>query len=313
MEKLNIALLAGGWSGEREVSLNSGEAVFEALDREKYNIFRYDPRDDLTRLIEDRETIDLALVLLHGKLGEDGCLQGFLKLLGIPCLGSGVLPSAMAMNKKIAKKMYRSQGLDVVEDVILFRGDNFSVASIIALLGPSTVVKPVAEGSSLGVTLCHSENELLAGIERAFQYDQEVIVERYVNGREVTCCVLGNREVEALPLIEILPSEGYDFFDYEAKYKPGATKEICPAPLKAALAERVRSCAKKAHCVLECKAWSRTDMIIEGDKIYVLETNTIPGMTRTSLVPLAARTAGMSLSLLLDRLIALSFDLADSG
>lgn len=313
MKKLNIALLAGGWSGEREVSLKSGEAVYRSLDKRKYNVRKYDPRDDLAALIGDKEEIDLAFVLLHGKYGEDGCLQGFLDLLGIHSVGSGVLPSAMAMNKKIAKKMYVSAGLDVVDDVILVRGEDFSLNEIRDRLGVSTVVKPVAEGSSLGVSVCNSDDELRRAIEGAFQYDEEVLVEKCIRGREVTCCVLGSREVEALPLIEIVPSENYAFFDYEAKYTAGATKEICPAPLPAAQTEKAQSCAKLAHKTLHCQVWSRTDMIVDGEMIYILETNTIPGMTETSLVPLAAKTAGMSLSDLLDRLIGLSLELADSG
>ncbi|MFH1953781.1 MAG: D-alanine--D-alanine ligase [Pseudomonadota bacterium] len=310
MEKLRIALLAGGWSGEREISLMSGEAVYKALDKSKYLVSRYDPRDDLATLIEKRKTIDLAFILLHGKFGEDGCMQGFLDLLGIPFIGSGVLPSAMALNKKVAKDRFRGAGLEVVEDVMLCREEPFSVEAIVETLGPSTVVKPVAEGSSLGISICHSQERLLQGIEEAFQYDREVMVERYVKGREITCCVLGNRATEVLPVIEILPNPEYAFFDYKAKYTPGATREVCPAPLSEAETQKAQACARKAHEALKCRVWSRTDMMMDGERVYVLETNTIPGMTETSLVPLAAKTAGLSLSKLLDRLIQLSLEWA---
>ena len=306
MEKLRLALIAGGVSGEREVSLKSGDAVQRALDPAKYVVTWYDPKDGLAALLQDRQDIDLAFVLLHGRYGEDGSIQGFLDLLGIPYVGSGVLASAMALNKKVAKDVYERAGLQVIDDVHLTGRDGVSVEEILERLGHSTVVKPVSEGSSLGVAICHSKEELEQGINRAFELDEEVLVERFLRGTEVTCCVLGNRVLEALPLIEIVPNPEYTFFDYRAKYTPGATHEICPARISPALTEEVQSAAKRAHLALRCKVWSRTDMIIREDKVYVLETNTIPGMTETSLVPLAAKTAGMSFSQLLDRLIDLS-------
>lgn len=312
MGKINLALLAGGWSGEREISLQSGDAVYRALDKRKYNVTRYDPRDDLVTLIKERGRIDLAFVLLHGKFGEDGCMQGFLDLLGIPFVGSGVLSSAMSLNKKLAKQMYMSAGLNVIKDVILCRGQNFTTDHIMEIVGPSTVVKPVAEGSSLGMSVCHSEKDLLKGIHMALEYGKEIMIEQYVKGMEITCCVIGNRTLDAMPLIEIVPNSDYLFFDYDAKYTPGATREICPARLPESQTQRVQSCAKKAHKVLKCEVWSRTDMIIQGDKIYLLETNTIPGMTENSLVPLAAKAAGMSLSHLADKLVELSLELTDS-
>jgi D-alanine-D-alanine ligase len=306
MNKLRIALLAGGWSGEREISLKSGESVYNALDKPKYEVRQYDPRDDLVTLIHERSNIDLAFILLHGKYGEDGCVQGFLELLGIRFVGSGVLASAMAMNKRMAKDRYKSVGLKVVEDVVLQRGETYPPDVILEKLGASTVVKPVSEGSSLGVSICHSRDDLLRGIEAAFELDEEVLVEKYVKGREVTCCVFGNRTLEALPLIEIVPNPGYAFFDYAAKYTPGASREICPAPLRKEEAAEAESCAKEAHRALQCEIWSRSDMIIQDGEVFLLETNTIPGMTETSLVPLAARTAGFTFAEFLDRLIELS-------
>ena len=313
MSVKNIALLAGGWSGEREISLKSGEAVYRALNKQKYHVTRYDPRYDLTTLINEKENIDLAFILMHGKFGEDGCIQGVLDILGIPYVGSGVLPSAMAMNKQIAKERYKSAGLNTIKDIMLNKGSEFSVDHIMESVGPSMVVKPVAEGSSLGISICHSIEELLKGIDLAFQYDQKIMVEQYIEGREITCCALGNRVIQTLPLVEIVPNPGYTFFDYKAKYTPGATEEICPAPLSRAQTDQAQSCAKKAHEALKCRVWSRTDMMIQGEKIYILETNTIPGMTETSLVPLAAKAAGMTLSQLLEKLIELSLELTDSG
>jgi D-alanine-D-alanine ligase len=235
-------------------------------------------------------------------------MQGLLDLLGISYVGSGILGSAMAMNKRIAKSVFRTEGLLVADDVLLYKAEPYSLDQIPERLGASTVVKPASEGSSIGVTICHSKEELLKGIEAAFHHDQEILVERFLNGKELTCCVLGNSSLEALPVIEIVPNPKYSFFDYQAKYTPGATSEICPARISLAQTEEVQSCAMRAHRALQCRDWSRTDMILSDDKVYVLETNTIPGMTETSLVPLAARTAGMAFPHFVDRLIALCME-----
>ncbi len=306
--KIRVAVLAGGWSEEREVSLKSGKAVYAALNRERYDVTIYDPRNDLEVLTKRRTEIDLAFILLHGKFGEDGRVQGMLDILQIPFVGSGVLSSAMAMNKRIAKDVCRSVGLRVAEEVILKQGERFSVKRLIAKLGSPVVIKPVSEGSSIGVSIAHDREEILEGIEKAFQYDAEVMAEEYLDGTEITCCVLGNQVLETLPVVEIVPDVAHAFFDYEAKYLPGATDEICPAPIAPTLAEEAASCAKKAHRALKCSVWSRSDMIIRDEALYLLETNTLPGMTETSLFPLAARRAGMTLSDLLDRLIFLSLE-----
>jgi D-alanine-D-alanine ligase len=305
-KKIEIALLAGGWSGERDVSIKSGDAVYKALNKDRYNVTMYDPRDDLESLIRSRNDIDLAFILLHGKFGEDGTIQGLLDLLGVPFVGSGVLPSAIAFNKKMAKDIFKNAGLNVIKDEILYKGKEFSVDYIMDYLGPSTVVKPVAEGSSLGVSICHTREELIMGIQKAFLHDQEIMVESYIQGREVTCAVIGDKELETLPIVEIVPEQEHEFFDYEAKYTAGATKEICPAIIPISLKQKVEDCAKKAHNAIQCRTWSRIDMIIQGEDVYILEINTIPGMTDNSLVPLAARAAGISLPQLLDKLIDLS-------
>ncbi|MFZ0450605.1 MAG: D-alanine--D-alanine ligase [Desulfatiglandaceae bacterium] len=311
MKKIRLAILAGGWSGEREVSQGSGRAVYDALDRNRYEITFYDPKEHLLSLIENKDAIDLAFILLHGKMGEDGCLQGFLELLSIPYVGSGVLSSALAMNKKLAKEVYRSVGLQVPAQVILKRGEEIRPRFYREYLGEKVVVKPVSEGSSLGISICSSEVDLRIGIGKALLLDEEVMLEEHVAGREITCGVLGNAELETLPLIEIAPNPPYDFFDYEAKYTSGATREICPADLDETVAEKIREFAKLAHQALQCRVWSRTDTIIRGDEIFLLETNTIPGMTQNSLFPLAARTAGLSMAELVERLIQLSLEKTD--
>lgn len=312
-QKIRIAVLAGGWSGEREVSLKSGNAVFEALDRRKYEVGRYDPRDDLKALMRDASQIDLAFILLHGRFGEDGRIQGLLDVLGIRYVGSGVLASAMALNKRVAKDAFRRVGLRVADDRVIRLGEPFSADRLMEELGAPVVVKPVSEGSSLGIMIAHDPGRLAEGIRKAFHHDAEVMVEAYVGGTEVACCVLGNHDLDALPLIQIEPTEGYSFFDYKAKYTPGATHEICPAPLSGRQAAAAVACAKAAHRALGCRVWSRTDMILQDETPYLLETNTIPGMTETSLFPLAARAAGMSLSGLLDRMIALAMEATGQG
>ncbi|MFH1241021.1 MAG: D-alanine--D-alanine ligase, partial [Pseudomonadota bacterium] len=202
--------------------------------------------------------------------------------------------------------------LRVAKEIILRRGDKYSLGWVTESIGSPAVVKPVAEGSSIGVSICHNHHELKAGIEKAFEYDHEIMVEEYIDGQEITCCVLGNRSLEALPLVGIAPRATYRFFDYDAKYTAGATRETCPAPLSRALTDKAQSYGRKAHRALRCDVWSRTDMVVRGEEVYVLETNTIPGMTENSLFPLAARAAGLSLSGFLDRLISLSLELKNT-
>lgn len=311
-KKLTVALLAGGKSAEREVSLKSGEQVFRTLDKERYEVLRYDPRDDLMRLAQDAEKIDVALIILHGRLGEDGTIQGFLESLSIPYHGSKVLGSAVAMNKIFSKRLYEQAGLPVSPYVIADRLDSTNPAWIAAQLGMPCVVKPENEGSSIGLSIVRREPELGDALRKAWRYDRRCLVEKYVSGIEITVAVLGNDTLEALPLVEIIPDDKYEFFDYEAKYTPGATREICPARLPGDLTEKARDYAKRAHLALGCRGYSRTDMIVAANEAYVLETNTIPGMTQTSLFPQAAAAAGISFPALLDRLIALALEDAGS-
>ncbi len=301
--KTRIAVLSGGWSKERSISLKSGKAVLMALDPEKYDIASYDPQEDLEALWKNRNEVDLAFVLLHGKYGEDGRIQGLLDLFQIPFVGSGVLAGAMAMNKRVTKDVYRSVGLPVPKDVVLRKTESFSLENIKERLGLPIVIKPVCEGSSLGISIMEGDADILAGIEKAFTFDAEVLLEEYVAGREITCAVLGRQHLETLPLVEIVPRSGHRFFDFDAKYKVGETTEICPAQIDSHLRNEAFELAKNAHQALHCRDWSRTDMIVRDDKIFLLETNTIPGMTETSLVPLAARGKGWKLGRLLDHMI----------
>jgi D-alanine-D-alanine ligase len=308
MEKLRLALIAGGKSSEREVSLKSGAQVFEALDKTKYDIRRYDPLTDLGRLVHDAPEIQVALIIMHGRGGEDGAMQGFLELLEIPYQGSGVLASALAMDKELSKALYQRAGLEGPPTVAFGRQNAPSPEEIESFLGLPVVIKPAGEGSSIGITLARTLPELEAGLAAAFRYGPQVLVEQFIQGTEVTGAVLGNADLQALPLVEIIPAENYAFFDYDAKYLPGASREICPARLDPEMTEKAQECALTAHEALGCRGYSRTDMIVQEGKIFVLETNTIPGMTATSLFPQAAKAAGLEFPALLDRLIELALE-----
>jgi D-alanine-D-alanine ligase len=308
MEKLRLALLSGGISSEREVSLNSGNQVYDALDKDKYEIVRYDPKFDLARLVADADGIDAALIILHGPFGEDGTVQGLFELLDIPYQGSGVLGSAVAMNKLVAKQLYEKAGLPVPAYQVFKKGQAIDADACVQDIGLPLVVKPVELGSSVGMTIVRSADQLPQAFEKAFERDDAVMAEAFVDGVELTAGVLGNDELEAFPLIEIIPNDTYEFFDYEAKYTPGATSEICPARIDDADRDKAQEYAMAAHRALACKGYSRTDMILKDGEVYLLETNTIPGMTATSLLPQAAEKAGYSFGALLDRLIELGIE-----
>lgn len=308
MEKLTLALISGGVSTEREVSIQSGEQVYAALDKDKYEVIRFDPKTDLKRLVDMAPQIDAALIILHGPYGEDGTVQGLLDLLEIPYQGSGVLGSALAMNKIVSKQLYEKAGIPVPPDVVVQRGDHFEVAACVKRLGLPLVVKPVECGSSVGMSIVKAADDLQAAVEKAFSYDDAILIEMFIQGLELTAGVIGNNDLEALPVIEIIPDQQHEFFDYEAKYTAGVTQEICPARIDPELTAKVQAYAKQAHQTLFCKGYSRTDMILKDGEIYVLETNTIPGMTANSLLPRAAKAAGMTFSQLLDRLITLSLE-----
>ncbi|MDP3480552.1 MAG: D-alanine--D-alanine ligase [Desulfoprunum sp.] len=306
-QKMHVALLAGGTSGEREVSLNGAAEVERSLDPQRFLVRRYDPATDLARLVSDAGQIDFAFILLHGLQGEDGTVQGLLELLGIPYQGSGVLGSAIAMDKHLSKELFRQHGLPVAESVVIRLGEPVKLQELVAQLGLPLVVKPVREGSSLGLTIARTLTELQAGIESARRHDRQVMVEQYIKGREITAAVLGNDDLTALPLIEIIPGEGFEFFDYTAKYQAGASQEICPAPISPELTAKAQGYALGAHVALRLRGYSRTDMILDAaGNFYLLETNTIPGMTATSLLPQAAAKHGLSFSQFLERLIELA-------
>lgn len=308
MKKIRLALLAGGISSERSVSLNSGNQVFDALNKDRYDIVRYDPKTDLTRLVMDAPGIDAALIILHGPYGEDGTVQGLLDLLDIPYQGAGVLGSAAAMNKLLSKRLYQQADIPTPAFRYFTAGQRIDIPALTQELGLPLVVKPACAGSSVGMTIVRKETDLDRAVQEGFSHDDTIIVEAYIKGLELTCGVLGNDDILALPVIEIIPGQGHEYFDFTAKYVAGETEEICPARIAGHITRRVQDLAIAAHLSLFLKGYSRTDMILAGEDLFVLETNTIPGMTATSLYPQSAAAAGYSFSQLLDKLIQLAIE-----
>lgn len=305
MKRLRVALLCGGRSAEREISLSGGQKVRSSLDAARYDVRLYDPATDLARLVADAPQLDCALVILHGRLGEDGAIQGLLDWLELPYQCSGVLGSAAAMNKACAKALYRQAGLPVAKDLTLERGGKGQVGAVLRAVGLPAVVKPAKEGSSIGLSIVKTRAELERALALAFGYDDELVVEQYLPGREITGAVLEFDDgPRALPIVEIIPGEQYGYFNFEAKYQPGATREVCPARIGPKHTREAKRLALAAHRALRCEGYSRTDMIINRGRLYILETNTIPGMTPTSLFPQAAAKAGLDFPALLDHFIA---------
>ena len=292
-----VAVLFGGKSAEREVSLKSGSRVLDALRRQGIDAHAFDPAE---RKLDDLAAFDRAFIMLHGRYGEDGTIQGALELMGIPYTGSGVMASAVGMDKWRTKLLWRSVGLPVPEYVILDSSSDF--AAVEKQLGLPLFVKPACEGSSIGVTKVRQSGELRPAYAEAARHDALVIAERGVMGGEYTVAILGN---EALPIIRIVPAT--DFYDYEAKYLRDDTRYLCPCGLSDAREQELRALALEAFRVLGCRGWGRVDFLMdEQGNAYFLEVNTSPGMTDHSLVPMAARAAGLSYEQLVLRVLSLA-------
>lgn len=306
-----VAVLYGGTSGEREVSLNSGKCCGRALEEKGFSVTLLDPasRDDLKRLID--ETFDVAFLALHGKGGEDGTLQGFLETLGIPYTGSGILANAIAINKGKSKELYESAGLRVAASVLVGRNDVLDDADrqeIVDTCGIPCVVKPSTEGSSLGMTIVRDAADLQAALDTALAVDDEAMVEQFIDGIELTVGVMGSDDPTAFPVIQILSNDD-EFYNYHAKYAAGGSTHICPAPISEEATEQAQGMAVAAHAVLGCRGISRTDIMLDKEgRCWVLETNTLPGMTDTSLIPDAARAVGMSFGDVCEKLIEMALE-----
>ncbi|MGA7528736.1 MAG: D-alanine--D-alanine ligase [Pseudolabrys sp.] len=287
----HVAVLMGGWSAEREVSLRSGKACADALERTGYRVSRVDVNPDIAATLRALKP-DVALNVLHGRPGEDGTLQGMLEVLGIPYSHSGVLASALAMQKEIAKTVLKAAGVPVPGGMVVSRKD----AARRHLLPTPYVIKPVAEGSSVGVFVVredhkHPPQELT---RPDWAFGDQILVEPYIPGKELTCAVMGG---QALGVIEIVPA--VKFYDYEAKYAPGGSKHLLPAPIAEEIYREVQRIALAAHRAIGCRGVTRSDFRYDnglgGTKgLFCLEVNTQPGMTETSLVPEMAQHAGIS-------------------
>ncbi len=307
----SVAVVYGGTSGEREVSLNSGKCCAAALSEIGFHVELIDSSlaDDLKKLIDKK--FDVAFLALHGKGGEDGTIQGFLEIVGIPYTGSGVLASATAVNKGKAKEVYEAAGLRVAPSAVIGKGDELDASDLHEIateIGIPCVVKPTTEGSSLGMTIVRDEADLQKAIDLALSVDDEAMVEAFIEGIELTIGVIGNDNPRALPIIQVVPTED-DFYNFHAKYAEGGSKHLCPAPVSPEVTESVQALAVAAHSVLGCRGISRSDIMMDsrGD-CWLLETNTLPGMTNTSLVPDAAKVVGMDFPHLCEKIIALALE-----
>lgn len=291
MKPSRIGVVMGGVSREREISLSSGRAVAEALMEADYDVVPVLLGEgvDPLQALRDAE-LDVAFLALHGRLGEDGCVQGMLEWLGIPYTGSSVLASALAMDKQKSKELFRLHNVPTPPYYVLDRDNVADLDEVHGSFGFPVIVKPRREGSSLGVSIARNESELARAAQLALSYDQHALVERYIVGREVHVGILGDRVLGA---IEVAPRSG--FFDFNAKYTPGETDYFMPARLSGARYRGVLNLAERAAQALDTEGAVRVDlMVTEGQNEYVLEVNTLPGLTETSLLPKIAAAAGFT-------------------
>ncbi len=312
VKKINVALLCGGRSAERDVSLSGADEVERAFEPGKFSVRRYDALTDIPKLVSDRDWIDMVFILLHGRYGEDGTVQGMLELLDLPYQGSDVTGSALAMNKHLSKIIYRDAGIPTPEWLVVERESVADCRDACSAMGFPLMVKPCSQGSSVGMGLVGDVADLESSLNDALKWDDAVMIEKFVQGRELTVGVLeepGTGHLAALPAVEILPGHGHPFFDYRAKYDKGEAAEICPAPIADEVADRAAEYAICAHRALGLRHYSRTDMMLaDTGGLFVIETNTIPGMTPTSLLPQAASVVDIPFPLLLERLVALALE-----
>lgn len=335
---MKIALLAGGISSEREVSLTSSRAILKALRENGHDVIVIDPvygaekvseeiifRDLVSKEYPSKEIMDnllkesrkkviecinsdlfddveLAFLGLHGKYGEDGRIQTLLDLRGIKFTGSDILSSAVAMDKNVTKMIFRNFGIPTADWMVLSVKDELNISEILRRINLPFVIKPNDEGSTVGLTIVKEESEIIPAIELGFKYTDKIMIEKYVKGKELTVSIVGDI---AYPLIEIKPKKG--FYDYHHKYTKGMTEYICPAVIKDEIAEKAQKIALKAYHSLGCSVYSRVDFLLtDSEELYCLEVNTLPGMTALSLVPKAVGVMGMGFNELIENIIGLS-------
>jgi D-alanine-D-alanine ligase len=298
-KSLKIGVISGGISSEREISLLTGKNIYQSLLESGYNALFIDLMDDFYSKLKE---INLAFLAVHGRYGEDGTAQGLLELMKIPYTGSGVLASAIAINKVMSKKILIYENIPTPEYIELNSASGEGLKEMVSVIEKKfdypIIVKPNSEGSTIGVNIVQKKDQLKHAVKEAIKYDNKILVEEYIKGRELTVSIIG-REPVALPIIEIKPKSG--FYDYKSKYTKNMTQYIVPAELDKKVANRVSEMALKCHRVLECSGISRVDFILDDTgNAYVFELNTMPGMTATSLVPKAAKAAGIDFALLVE-------------
>ena len=331
-KKIRVLVICGGSSSEREVSLNTGAQIVSTLSKRKYLISKAEIQKDGRWLLGSGSTkpasrslapisatqnpekamrYDVAFIAMHGKFGEDGTIQAILETIGVPHTGSGVLASALGMDKEKADAMVREHGIRTPKCLTANGASRGTLSrlkrEIKKGIGYPCVVKPNASGSSVGVTIAREPKDLGQAIKKAIREDRTALIQQFIDGRELTCGVLGNSgsKLRALPPVEIIPPEG-TFVDYEAKYHSQATQEICPAPIPKKLTKELQESAKAVHSALGCDGLTRSDFILSKKKLYFLEINTIPGLTEASLCPKEAKAAGISFEKFLDKQIDLA-------
>ena len=305
LTRSKIGVLMGGQSSEREVSLKTGEAVYRSLVRSGYDAVAIDVSTNLSNVLAE-QAIEIAFLALHGPGGEDGAIQGFLETLGIPYTGSGVRASAIGMHKVVTKTALEAQGIPVPRGTVVWRGTAPALNRILTSckLKLPIVVKPASQGSTIGVTIVRKPSQWKEALRVAHRYDEEAMVEAFIPGHEVTLSLLGSADgtVTGLPAVEIVAPDG--FYDFSAKYEKGRTQYLCPAPLSAAVSREIKALAIRTYQALGCNGAARVDFrITPKGKPYVLEINTVPGMTETSLLPMAAGKAGLSYDALTERIL----------
>jgi D-alanine-D-alanine ligase len=298
-----IGVLMGGMSNEREVSLKTGAAILASLGRLGMNAVGIDAGCDVCAQLAKKK-VDIAFIALHGKYGEDGCVQGALTMMGIPYTGAGVAASAMAMNKRVTKLVCQSVGVRTPGWRELANGTD--IAETLACVKAPVVVKPTSGGSSIGVSVCMADEEILPAVKKAFEEDREAIIEDFIAGPLITVGILGDM---IFPAIEIEPANG--FYDYSNKYTPGSTTYHIPARLPKATLDQACEMSMKIHTALGCRGATRSELIVDKEGLpWFLEINTIPGMTQTSLLPKGAAALGMSFD---DLVLTMLMEAVDDG
>ena len=297
-KEIKIGVICGGISSEREISLKTGEGIFNALNELGYSTEFIDFKGDDVSVFKK---IDVAFLALHGKYGEDGTAQGVLELFKVPYTGSGILASSLAIDKVYSKKIFKLEGINTPDYISIDFKKEIDIKNIIAdvkrEIGYPVVVKPAREGSTIGITIVEKEADLESSIDFAKIYDDKILIEKYIDGKLLTVSILGDIPV-ALPVIEVVPKSG--FYDFKSKYTSGLTEYIVPAHINKDIEKTVQELSVRTHNSLGCYGISRVDMILKGKEPFVLEINTMPGMTATSLVPKAAAASGIDFNKLVE-------------